>query len=148
MASAPGGFEPLGAPVIPAETWCEVQGEYAEALADVAGELTDIGFARRAIDELLGQWPAAAPYGPDTIGAQALWAAAIVAYARCFGGGVRVAGAAVTLVERLPSDEQADHARFWLFETSMPRTQERDELPKVARSLGADRNRACGRKAD
>lgn len=98
--------------MIPAETWREVRGPDAEALADVAGELTDIRFARRAIEELLGQWPAGAPYGPDTIGAQALWAAALVAYARCFVGGVRTAGAAAALVGKLPPDEQADHARF------------------------------------
>jgi len=59
--------------VITVESYREIEGPDAQALADVAGELMDIVFAHRAVRDLLGSWPPGAPYGPDTTEARALW---------------------------------------------------------------------------
>jgi hypothetical protein len=87
----------------------EVRGAVAERLADTVGEMMDLRFVAMALDELLSDWPAIAPFGPDTIEARALWIAAVVTYGRCFRTGVRTAGSANTIVDKIDPDRTADH---------------------------------------
>ncbi len=98
--------------MISVDSYRDLDGPDAQALADVAGELMDVVFAHRAVRELLGGWPSSAPYGPDTTGARALWIAAIVSYARCFKGGIRTSGAATSLVGGLRQLDQTSHGYF------------------------------------
>jgi hypothetical protein len=94
------------------ESYREVGGPVAQALADIGGELMDIAFAHSAVQELLDSWPPDASLGPDSTSARALWMAAIVSYARCFRGGIRTSGTASTLISRLRGLDQSSHEYF------------------------------------